>query len=426
MRTSLFLGIGGAGMRGLALLLESNGEVIIGFDDNHTLSPLSLAQALEKLSTCDRVVYTDAALATHPLREAATTAGIACVPYQKALGEFSKNYTTIAVTGTHGKSSTTAFLSHICSQAGLDPNVLVGASLPAYGGKNAHAGKGKYFIVEADEYRRHFLELSPHSIIITSIDFDHPDAFTSLDDVEHAYGEFISRIHTDGVVVIPQSEYEAHPNVAWPEEPSRVITVPSSDSENIHVPLPGAHMKQNGALAVALAQRLGVSREDAIAHLATFPGLSRRFERIGSYKECDIISDYGHHPAEITATLSGARDMYPNRSIIAIFEPHMPLRLHTFFPQFIDALQLADAVIITEPFVPSGRDTTYDNDARTLAEALQKTGKPTTYTPQSPETAADIFAAIDSVQSNAKQKCVAIYFSAGPLDTILRENVKIS
>src|SRR3989344_9051790 len=194
MKTSIFLGVGGAGMKGLAYLLRESGETVIGYDNNADASEVSLEEAVAALSTVDRLVYTDAAVATHPLREAALKINVPQTPYQEALGEFSQQYTTIAITGTHGKSSTTAFLAHILIEAGFDPSVLVGASMPSLEGKNAQLGKGKYFIVEADEYRKHFLELSPSHIIITTIDFDHPDAFSSLHDVEKAYEEFLTKL----------------------------------------------------------------------------------------------------------------------------------------------------------------------------------------------------------------------------------------
>ncbi|MEK7498999.1 MAG: Mur ligase family protein, partial [Patescibacteria group bacterium] len=196
MKTSVFLGVGGSGMRGLAYLLREQGEKIVGFDDAPGLSELSLEQALKEVSTANRLVYSDAALESHALRVEAKRIGIPQIPYQQALGAFAHNYQTIAITGTHGKSSTTAFLAHICIQTGLDPVVLVGANMESLRGKHAQYGKGKYFIVEADEYRNHFLELFPAHAIITTIDFDHPDSFSSLQDTEKAYQEAYDLIKT--------------------------------------------------------------------------------------------------------------------------------------------------------------------------------------------------------------------------------------
>lgn len=407
MKTSVFLGIGGAGMKGLAYLLRESGEKIIGFDNNKEATEVSLEDALAVLPSADRIVYTDAAIPSHPLREAALRTNIPQVPYQKALGEFSKNYTTIAVTGTHGKSSTTAFLAHILIQAGLDPSVLVGASMPSLRGLHAQLGKSKYLIVEADEYRKHFLELSPSIIVITTIDFDHPDAFTSLQDVEKAYEEFLGKLEKNGTLVIPKQEKDSHPTILFPQ---RTITLSPEDTKGIHVVLPGEHMRMNAALAVGAAELLGVSKEVAVAALRTFPGLSRRFELLGTVNGCDIRSDYGHHPAEIAATITGAREVYPSSRIVAVFEAHMPLRLHTFFREFVTALASADEVVIVPPFVPAGRDSTGTEDALQLHHELITLGKKASYT----EDRTDFL-------TNLQEGSTILLFSAGFLDSIVRK-----
>ncbi len=409
MKTSVFLGIGGAGMKGLAYLLRESGETIIGFDDNAQLSEVSLTEALEAIRHADRVVYTDAAVETHPLRQAAQEIGIPETPYQQALGEFSRAYTTIAITGTHGKSSTTAFLAHICIEAGLDPSVLVGASMPTLPGLHARRGKSQYFIVEADEYRKHFLELSPAHIIITSIDFDHPDAFSSITDVEKAYEEFIALRTADGMLVLPEEEKLSHPAISFP---ANTVTVSEQEALNVHVSLPGQHMRMNATLAVRIAEALGVPNQVALDALHTFPGLGRRFELLGSFHGCDIRSDYGHHPAEIAATLHGAREIYPNSSLIAVFEAHMPLRLRTFFADFVAALSIADEIVIVPPFVPEGRDSGALEDAIALQDELAKKGKKALYR----ENPTDFLHTLTSGS-------VAILFSAGSLDAIVRKSV---
>ncbi|HLD08937.1 MAG TPA: Mur ligase family protein, partial [Methylophilaceae bacterium] len=196
VKNIFMVGIEGSGMRGLAYLFAKQGFDVAGEDDTaaerreidgYTIVPQ--ADAAAAVRAADVLVYSDAVKGDHQLRILAEEQGIKQMPYQEALGVFAKQYTTLAVTGTHGKSSTTAMLAHILVEAGYDPTVLVGASLDVFGGRNARAGKGEYFVVEADEYRRHFLALEPTHIIITSIDFDHPDYFTSLEDVEAAYSE---------------------------------------------------------------------------------------------------------------------------------------------------------------------------------------------------------------------------------------------
>lgn len=410
MKTSVFLGVGGSGMRGLAYLLRQQGEHIFGFDDAPGASELSREEALKELTHANRLVYSDAAQDNHPLRVEAKRAGIPEMPYQKALGEFSRNYQTIAITGTHGKSSTTAFLAHICIEAMLDPVVLVGASMESLRGKHAQFGQGKYFIVEADEYRNHFLELFPAHSIITTIDFDHPDSFSSLRDTEKAYQEFISHLAPDGVLVIPEQEKMRHLSIIFP---LHTTTVSDQSISDIHISLPGKHMRMNALLAVTLAEKLGIARKDAIASLKTFPGLSRRFELLGTYNGCDIRSDYGHHPAEIAATIGGAREAYPTKHITAVFEAHMPLRLRTFYSDFVSALSLADEIVIVPPFAPTGRDDNGVDYAIRLKNDVLSAGKPAQYTENSTE-----------FLFHLKGDTVALIFSAGALDAAVRTLVK--
>jgi UDP-N-acetylmuramate--alanine ligase len=400
-------------MKGLAYLLRETGEAIVGYDDNQKASQVSLADALTAMRTFDRVVYTDAAVESHPLRVQARKMNIPQLPYQEAVGEFAKKYTVLAVTGTHGKSSTTSFLAHILIENGLDPSVLVGANVPTLPGGHARLGTSKYLVVEADEYRRHFLHLFPQHIIITSIDYDHPDAFSSLQDVEHAYEEFMSHLPDDGSVFVPRAEYEQHQSMQWPK--NTVIVEPPS--KHIAVGLPGIHMQMNAELAAMLAQSLGVSADAARESLATFPGISRRFELLGTIGDIEIRSDYGHHPTEIAATLTGARESFPTSQLIAIFEAHMPLRLHTFFDQFVSALAHADRVLIVPPFVPAGRDSTATEDVVRLTEILNTKDIPTIFTE-------DVGAVLAEHTDDVPRQRIAIAFSAGKLDLELRETVK--
>ncbi|OGY30783.1 MAG: hypothetical protein A3C02_00045 [Candidatus Andersenbacteria bacterium RIFCSPHIGHO2_02_FULL_45_11] len=417
MRTSLFLGIGGSGMRGLAYLLEQKGETIIGYDDNSHNTKCSLEEAASALTTSDRVIYSDAVPEDHALRMQARKHSVREASYQQALGEFSANYTTIAITGTHGKSSTTAFLAHIAIENDIDPTVLVGANMPTLPGEHARVGTSKYFIVEADEYRRHFLELTPAHILITSIDFDHPDAFSSIEDTEHAYTEFIARLQSSGTVITPQHVQEQHPGVAWPTD---TMAIKEDAARDISVPLPGNHMQMNAALACEAAVLLGINRDAARTSLLTFPGLSRRFELLGTYEGIEVRSDYGHHPTEITATIAGSRIARPDAHIIAIFEAHMPLRLHTFFNEFADALSTADSVIIVPPFVPAGRgNSDAMRDTLRLRDTLIARKKQVTYAAELPE----LSSALQEHLKTSTKPVLAIGFSAGSLDEELRKTV---
>ena len=413
-------------MQSLAQLLAAQGHTIVGSDSD--LAKLSALPSLRNfklaaetaaeplLSTAMRMIYTDAAPSDHPLRQFALTHNIPQQMLFEATGEFSRQFKTIAVTGTHGKSSTTAFLGHILTECGLDPTIQLGATVSRWPLGNARVGSGDYFVVEADEYRNHFLALNPSHIVITAIDFDHPDFFDSLDDVLIAYERFLKQLKPDGVVVCPEALLEKYPLLPWP-----VNTIPiKPPARSLSLPLPGDHMQQNAALAVALASQLGIDTKRAEDSLKTFPGLSRRFEKIGVIGKMDVISDYGHHPTEIAATLQAAQQWFPGKKIVAIVETHTAKRVEAFLPLFIEALApiYADSVIIYPTFYVEGRDDAAEAQASTqaLLEALRSSR-------------GDVLDAANQAQltqildEKSTQYDIAIGFSAGVLDAHLRQIV---
>lgn len=396
--TVFMLGIGGTGMRGLAKLLAGQGKKIIGSDQQYEVvkdwdDPTSLVgdelRGPSMIEKCDLIVYTDAATLDHPILVGAREIGILTMPYQKALGEFSRQFTTLAVTGTHGKSSTTAFLAHIFIEAGRDPNVLIGAPMPAWGGVGARAGKSNLFIVEADEYREHFLELTPAQAIITSIDFDHPDYFRSLEHVREAYDKFRQRVTGE--------------------------VVESADVTGIPEPIPGEHMRRNAALAVKLAEFMGIERETAVAALQKFPGLGRRMEFLGSFAGMDIISDYGHHPAEIEVTLKAQIQKHKAQTLV-IFEAHTLERLKVFFDDFARVLEQGNGVLLVPVFIPPGREYESTEARKKLAELEMALGKDV----WNLKTWEDLPQALGNLSG---QFDTAIAFTAGVLDAKLRKIV---
>lgn len=406
-QTIFVLGAEGTGMRGLALLLEKGGKKIIRCDDGSPLhknprprqrrgSPSAANLLPIQGEGINLLIYSDAVSPDHPLRQAAEAQNIAAIPYHEALGQFAAPFTTVAITGTHGKSSTTAFLAHILIEAGLDPTVLIGASVPAWGNQNARLGKGEYFVVEADEYREHFLTLAPSHIIITSQDHDHPDYFASLAAVQGAYQRFIAKLKPGGSLI------------TWENTPV---------ADDVTAPLPGAHMRANATLAVAMAEKLGVPRARAIASLKTFSGLGRRLEELGLCNGLLLISDYGHHPTEIAATLDGAREKYPDQKILAVFEAHTLERLKTFFDAFAAALAKADGILLVPVFVPKGRENETTEAAKKLAE-LETALKASNVLVKNIQTYADLPTALTEAVAYYQ---IAIGFTAGMLDAKLRQ-----
>ncbi|MBI3255893.1 MAG: hypothetical protein HYZ63_02885 [Candidatus Andersenbacteria bacterium] len=412
--TIFMLGIEGSGMRGLAFLLTQRGLTVAGSDDKvtekrqiHGYTVVPESEAAKALGESDVLVYSDAVKSDHPLRVLAQEQGKRQLAYQEALGEFAKEFQVLAVTGTHGKSSTTAMLAHILIEAGQDTTVLVGASIPQFGGRNARAGKGKYLVVEADEYRRHFLALFPAHVIITSIDFDHPDYFSGLPDVENAYSEFMQQVKAGGAVFAPARVKATHSNLTWPNTTVEV-------SDEVLTPLPGKHMRENAALAVCLAEKVGVSRQQAINSLQTFEGLSRRMENVGTIKETEVYSDYGHHPHEIQATIAGAREKFDGKKIGVMVEPHMIERLETYFEDFVQALSAADCVLLCPVFYPKGREGGVSTKLDLLGQRLEDMGKPVEKL--------ESYDTLRSALLKMSQKTdVMIAFTAGVLDSKLRK-----
>lgn len=418
------LGIGGTGMRGLAWLLHEQGKHLSGTDSQlpkdlpqqYVLVPENAAD--DQLRGADLVIHTDAATAKHPLLASARAARIPVLSYPEAVGEIAADYhDVIAVAGTHGKSSTTAFLAQIMVEGGLNPTVLLGASVPSWQGKNARSGGGQYFLVEADEYRKHFLTIQPTHAILTTIDFDHPDYFDSVVDVVAAYRDFLHTLRAAKTVVATTQLLREHPDLPWPKN---TIPVKNEDISAAPSPIPGDHMKHNAALAIALAGRLGIDKARARNALQLFGGLNRRMEHIGTYKTMNVISDYGHHPREIAATWSALRKQHPKENMAIIFEAHMEARLKAFFDQFVQILSGCKTVIVYPVFAPAGRET---KSAAALTQRLgtemQKRGTKT-FVLQSKK---DLRQTLDAIANYCP---IAIAFTAGDLDNHLRQIVKHS
>ena len=387
VKSIFMLGIEGSGMRGLAYLLDKRGKKVRGVDRDY-----DQVKAEAGLTQSAILIYSDAVDAGHPLRQLARRKDIPELPYHEALGELAAEYTTIAVAGTHGKSSTTAMLAHIMIEENLDPTVLVGASVPAWGGRGARAGGGKYFVVEADEYRDHFLSLKPAYGIVTTIDFDHPDYFDSLDDVKQSFDKFVNQVSGD------------------------VIT-----SDNVSGDFGvGERIRYKAALAVAMAEKLGVERSRAEKALASWQGLGRRMEELGDFEGLKVVSDYGHHPVEIAATLAAAREKYPGQKILVLFEAHTMGRLKVFGQEFVRALSKADGVLLVPVFIPAGREQgtgEAKEKLRQLERSLADLSLPTWRIDNYSELG-------DRLRQMATEDFnVALAFSAGTLDSQLRSLV---
>ncbi len=351
-----FIGIGGIGMSALARLFLHEKKQVSGSD--RTVSDIVRALGEEGVEIfgvqnesnvtpdTDLVVYTEAVSEkTEGYVELvrAREFGITTINYFDALGMVANEYYLIAVAGSHGKTTTTAMLIDIFEAAGFDPSGVVG-SLRATTKSNYRAGKSKYFIVEACEYKRDFLSLTPDVLVITNIEHEHVDYYKNLGEVQQAFREFACQVREGGVVIVNFGGENIAPIL-------ESVTVSVQDYGKYFDPLltlkvPGLHNQMNAAAALAAATYVGISPEVAKEALTKFAGTWRRFEYKGELNGAKVYDDYGHHPTEITATLKGAKELYPDKKITLVFQSHTYSRTNELFANFVSALSLADMTYI--------------------------------------------------------------------------------
>ncbi len=372
------IGIGGIGISGLARIYLEKGYRVSGSD----LVGSKITRGLEKLgakifigkhkkenlsSSANLVVYNLAIPEDNPELAGARKKKIKCLTYPEALGELSKDYFTICVSGTHGKTTTTSMLASILLKAGLDPTVIVGSKLKELDGSNARLGKSKYLVIEADEYKRAFLNYHPKVIVVTNIEADHLDYYKDIDDLNSAFESFVENLFPKGILVANDEVFsslslqrasEAEPSAATKQSPfGEFIFYNQGPREKIKkvLQVPGDHNIQNALAAFAVAKNLGIPDQTIFKALSKFQGAWRRFE-VKYNREVTIIDDYGHHPTEIKATLAGAQEKYPDRKLWCVFQPHQIERTRKLFQDFISSFDSADKIIIAKIFGVAGRE----------------------------------------------------------------------
>jgi len=346
-------------MSALARLFLCDGRSVSGSD--RTPSPIT--EALEKEGVTfypaqvpanlhatealpDLVVYTEAMPHDHPELQEARALGIPTINYFEALGLVANKYRLIAVAGSHGKTTTTAMLIDIFEKAGLDPSAIVG-SLRAETKSNYRKGKSTYFIVEACEYRRDFLSLTPDVLIITNLELEHVDYYKTLEDVQTAFCELVAQMREGGTLVANISDPALHPVIdAARTRDLHVVDYRTYVDPLLPLKVPGLHNRLNAAAALAAAALSGVSEEAAYEALSAFAGTWRRFEYKGEVNGAKIYDDYGHHPTAIRATIAGVRELYPDRTLTIVFQAHTYTRMNALFDDFVDALMRADRIYI--------------------------------------------------------------------------------
>ena len=376
-----FIGIGGIGMSALARMCLLAGKEVRGSD----MSRSEIIEALEKLGAhvfyehraenispdTMLVVYTHAISEDNPELREAKRRSIPTKTYPEFLGAISKGKYTVAVSGTHGKTTTTGMIAEGAIAGGLEPTVVIGSLLKNQK-SNFIGGVGKYLIAEACEYKRSFLNLSPSVLVVTNIDNDHLDYYKDIADIQSAFAEFVTKLPQDGFLVCDTSDPLLAPIIA--ATLAKVVDYKRFFDENIALKVFGEHNKKNAAAALATLECLGVNPGVAREALQNFGGTWRRFEYKGETKNGALVyDDYAHHPTEIKATLRGAREMFPDKKITVAFQPHLYSRTKLLFDEFAASFTDADEVYLA-PIYAAREPLDATVSMETLAQKIAKNG----------------------------------------------------
>ncbi len=404
-----FVGIGGISMSGLAEILLKKGYRISGSDvaESHITKRLRdlgatvfIGHAAANADGADLTVYTAAVRQDNPELVFCAARQIPCIERATLLGSLMRDYRhSICVAGTHGKTTTTSMLSHVLLAAGKDPTITLGGELDLIGG-NIRAGGGEYFLTEACEYHCSFLEFFPTVAVITNVEADHLDFFEGMDQIKEAFAAFAALAGPEGYAVVCGDDENAMECVA--EANAKVITYGISASnaitpealtyhasygefdvtyhgEKCHISLnvPGQHNVLNALACFAVGEALGLDGDGIARGLTDFAGVHRRFEKKGVLGEAVLIDDYAHHPTEIKATLSTAREMTAGRVIVA-FQPHTYTRTMMLLDEFAQAFDDADRIIVTDIYAAREKDNGLIH-AKDLAGRLAERGRNVEY-----------------------------------------------
>ena len=344
-----FVGIGGIGISGVAQFCKERGDEISGSDITESEIFPALAKvgievfipqsAANVPDDCDLVVYTEAVDENNPERVFAKEKGMREMSYFRFLGEISSEFHTIAVTGTHGKTTTVAMIAAGMKVTSFDPTFFVGSTLSEFNGSNFCLGSNDWMVVEACEYRNNFQYLKPQIIVLTNVEWDHPDSYPTEESYFEAFRSFVA----DAKLVIYHRGDEGAEKVLETFKGEKLSIPSQSPNSWEHIlRIKGQHNYDNATLALALAHKLELNLEQFKKGLGNFTGAGRRQELLATVDGVHIYDDYGHHPTEIKATLQGLREKHTNAKIGLIYEPHQFSRTKQFFPEFVEALRLAD------------------------------------------------------------------------------------
>ena len=409
-----FIGIGGTGLSAIATVLLERGYTVSGSDRQESPTTRHLeaigAQVFighrsEQVANADLVLRSSAIADSNVEVQAALAAGIPVLKRENFLGKLMAGQQGIAVAGTHGKTTTTAMLAWLLIDLGRDPSYVIGSPSLDLGG-SAHAGNGRFFVIEADEYDRMFLGIRPYVAVVTNVEHDHPDCYPTPRDFMHAFEVFVSQIEPGGILIacgddpgaaklIVKAQSNAQRVISYGIQAEELdyrasqlhrnrwggfdFDVYRQDSErlaSLHLRVPGKHNVLNALAAFSVGDYLGLNSIEVAKSLDQFRGTSRRFEMRGMVAGVTLIDDYAHHPTEIRATLAAARVRFPGQEIWAVWQPHTYSRTRTLMADFMKSFSDADHVMITEIFAAREKPPADGFSARQIANAMASGTEP--------------------------------------------------
>lgn len=443
-----FIGIGGIGVSAMAKLMLELKKKVTGSDltDSEIIQQLKVMNAKCYIgqhksenvkSDVDLVIYSNAVPKNNPEIKHAVKLKIPCSSYPQFLGEFMKDKFPIVISGTHGKSTTTAMLATILIEAGFDPTVIVGTKLDLFKG-NERLGKSKYMVVEGDEYKEAFLNYQPKGLIINNIEPDHLDYYKTLKNIVIAFRKLVKKVPVHGVLVA-RAEDENVKNILKSVK-CKVITfglkkgnflathiirhgeltrfaIKGPESFDLALRVPGVHNTLNALASTIMALALGIRQETIQKALLKYHGVWRRFEIKGEQRGIIIIDDYAHHPTEIKVTLRTAKQYFPDKKIWCVFQPHNRNRTIKLFKEFVHAFSDCDKLVLTEIYDVAGREHGEKISAADLAKAIKKLKKDVTFI----KNLKDI---TPYLVKNAKPGDVIITMGAGDITKVSDELIK--
>jgi len=375
MKTKIhFVGIGGIGISALAKYYLMKGNLVSGSD----LSSSEITDALRKKGAnlfigkhkkenisedIDLVIYSPAVQKSNPELLKAKNYKLKTKSYPEALGELTKEHFTIAVSGTHGKSTTTAMLSLILIKAGFDPTVIIGTKLKEFGDSNFRAGKSKYLVIEADEHFASFLNYRPKIIVLTNIEADHLDYYKNIGNILKAFKKYVGHLSKDGILVVNGDDKNIRKIISnqFPISKYQFSNLKDVNKLKKIMKVPGDFNVYNALAALTTARVLKIPDKTSFAAFSRYKGAWRRFEIIKGNlngEKITLVSDYGHNPQKARAALQAAREKWPNKKIWCVYQPHQYQRTYYLFRDFVKVFKKAyiDRIIITDIFDVAGRE----------------------------------------------------------------------